>query len=212
MVYEKLLGSSYLNLAHFYFIMIDLKAYVGTSRLAELMEECSQRTSFRRFERGGCSTINGFGGIHGSSKYFERALLRCILQDLPRGTFLDLGSSGGLVVIEAARENWAAYGIDLCQRCCSFARECICEAEQVGYIPKDRAIIIEGNFFPPHFQVIRSRGDDDPFEDPIVKHQRASTSDDPYARRRIALANINLFFHYQVERMDNIIRFFAQEA
>ncbi len=154
------------------------------------------------------------GGIHGHNNVVFQAAIWSQLESYPSGTFLDLGSGGGEIVIRFARKGWQSYGIDFCFNCYQVAQEEIARCEEEGHIPQGKAKIAWGNFFPPEFPVFQSQDrTEDSFRKDIANHLRDNhPSGNPYSRLGIALAEIDVWYHYQVERRENILRLFAEYA
>lgn len=189
-------------------MMINLEALVKLPEFEALKVECNQETSFRKFKEYDCGWVGGMTGIHGSVSYSVHAMLRMVLRQLSSGNFLDLGFGDGSVVIDSAREGWRAYGIDFCRNCYTFANENILAAEREGYIAQETTRLALGNFFPQWF--VRETGQGDGFRDQINAHP--AISGNPYEILGIKLHEIDVFYHYQVERADNILHLFSEYA
>ena len=130
-----------------------------------------------------------------------------------RHTFLDLGCALGHAVILAAYEGWQAYGIDISSDAICFARMNIEDLVIKKYIQSGRAHVAVGNFFPAKFSVERGEFPfQDWFREEIESYATTPISEDAYETLGLDVRNIDLFYHYQVERASNLLSFFADYA
>ncbi len=165
---------------------------------------------------------------------FDRSELYSPSYDKP--VFLDLGSGTGVQVIYAAHFEWQAYGIDFSRVCYDAAQQNIQSAERAGFIPEKGASIALGDFFPPDFDCLgrwkdsavttldrvvslasfdrrlNRSGFSRCFQREIQDHNLEAAGCDPYKKLGIDLAEVDLFYHYQVERCDRILKLFAERA
>ncbi|MFA6462051.1 MAG: hypothetical protein WCV90_07345 [Candidatus Woesearchaeota archaeon] len=156
-------------------------------------------------------------GIHGKTYAWFRACLYCLAdhlvteKPLEETSFLDLGSSIGNILWNAANIGFKTYGIDMDQECYEASGDIVEMAEKKGIIPTGRTKIAWGNFFPKEFKVKTSVRHDG-FRDRINEHLLQLPDQDPYVTLGITPPEVDLFYHFQVERLDNILRFFAEYA
>ncbi len=119
--------------------------------------------------------------------------------------FLDLGSGTGLPVIYAARDGWQSYGIEFNRGAYEFSIENIKRAEELGMIKQGTARIAHGNFFPEGFYRPRKKSLYDKFRKYLDFHEAHKTGD-PYAELNLRVEDVDLFYHYQVELKDPLLR------
>ncbi len=192
--------------------MISLESYIGTPTLELIIADCKSRKTFAKASERNEEWIGLFFGLHGGSYAYSRGVLRRVSRDLPPGNFLDLGSGAGTIVIEMASESWNSYGIDFCHNCYELGNENIKLVEKEKYIKKKSAKIAHGNFFPKEFVLSRTDKKEDSFREDIETHLHTCQNKNPYQKLHLKIKEIDLFYHYQVERKDNILRLFAQQA
>ncbi|MFC1648813.1 hypothetical protein ACFL1B_05125 [Nanoarchaeota archaeon] len=86
-------------------------------------------------------------------------------------------------------------------------------AEETDFIQPGKARIAQGNFFPTDFQVKRHDVEkEDKYRSQIEEHLRDYKAGDPYRDLGLSLDQVDLFYHYQVERKDNILRLISERA
>lgn len=168
-----------------------------------------------------CAEIDGEhiglkGGVHGASSW-SYASLRYLLDYFPSGVCLDLGSGSGEAVIYGAHHGWRSYGIEFCRNAHGLSIRNISSAERAGYIKPGLAKIAHGNFFPDDFQVTRlDDHEEDAFHEELERHRESCGSQNPhstpYNTLGITLDEIDLFYHFQVERSDNILRLISERG
>ena len=186
--------------------------------------------------------IGGLVGTHGGTRHGDNSSLRALLshRDLftptaEKPVFLDLGFGAGKQVIYAAHEGWQAYGVDISSECLAAAQAMISNAIQGGYIPEGLAKVVQGDFFPRDFnrfgrsldeilvtfakhlspkylKRLQRSGFELVFKREIKEMKRTAPSSDPYAELGISLDEVDVFYHYQVERHDRIVRLFSERA
>ena len=180
------------------------------------------------------------GGTHARDCSSQRAVLESkelFTSDYDKPIFLDLGFGAGRQLIYAAHHGWQAYGIDLSSRCLDLAQDAIIQATNKGYIEEGSVRIAQGNFFPRDFDrfgrsiddVLSALSDVIPlnaqlekklwkkgfavsFKGGIRKLKKECKNRDPYADIDLALEEVDLFYHYQVERHNRIVRLFSERA
>jgi len=126
--------------------------------------------------------------------------------------FLDLGSGTGKIVIYAASYGWDAYGIEFDDAHNEAALEKIAMATKTGFIKVGNAKVACGNFFPESFKAERilNNPEEDMYAD---EHQSPEhRKRDCYAKLGIGLGQVDLFYHYQAERVQNILRLMSEYA
>jgi len=177
-----------------------------------LFEDCKKPKPFEFATEIDGEHIGLKSGVHGSLRY-SFASLRHLLNVLPNGIFLDLGSGSGVSVIYGAHHGWHSYGIDFCKNAVDFSLKNIKSAEQAEYINPGLVRIVHGSFFPNDFRVERlDDKDQDLFHDALETHRQACTATKPYDHLGISLDQVDLFYHYQVERKDNLLRLISEYA
>jgi len=127
-------------------------------------------------------------GFHATSCEEDIKYIEKLLDELNKGIFLDLGSGEGKIVHLARAHAWKAYGIELNKDICSKEKN-----------------ICHGSFFPDNFEVKRIENNisEDPFHDKFAKVSFKTPID---------YDKVDLFYHFQVERQDNILRLFSKYA
>ncbi len=181
------------------------------SRVQYFWQDCLARKPFEVCgEREG--VIIGGKCFHGGNAALS-GILRYLFEALPKGVFLDLGSGSGENVIYAAQQGWRSFGIELSSPAYDFSLDNITLAESAGYIPAGLARIARGSFFPADFQVSRSAlAGQDEFRKRLEALYDGAPCSDPYKELGIDLEEVDLFYHFQVERKDNIARLFSERA
>lgn len=179
-------------------------------RFQELYADCNSLKPFSETLEVGGESIGSKCGIHGSNS-FNFAMLRLLFSYNAPGTFLDLGSGIGESVIYAAHHGWQSYGIEFCRNAYLAAKQNIAAAEAAGYIPQGIARIALGNFFPSGFQVNDPcPEDEDLFRVDLEKHYRVQG--DPYEELGITLADVDLCYHFQVQRRETMLQLFSEQG
>lgn len=179
-------------------------------------EVCTQEIfESRLFDKKG-NPLGEYGTTHSTTLFTDLALLRYFFEQKqlisPKDTplFLDLGSGIGNILIYASHQGWKAIGIEFSKECCNASKENIKKAEQEGYIPKNSIQITHSNFFPKEFKIKKlpkSKKEDD-FREDLDNCEKKSL-------RKIKpefFKDIDLFYHYQVERRENILTLFSEYA
>jgi len=179
-------------------------------------EVCTQEIfESRLFDKKGAS-LGEYGTTHSTTLFTHLALFRYFLNQKelisPKKTpvFLDLGSGVGNILIYASHQGWKAIGIEFSKECCNASKENIKKAEQSGYIQRNNIEIIHSNFFPKKFKIKKlpkNKKEDDFREDLDKCEKKCSKKIKPEFFKEI-----DLFYHYQVERRQNILNFFSEYA
>ena len=129
-----------------------------------------------------------------------------------RPAFLDLGSGIGEVVIYAAHRGLNAYGIDFDEAHHQEAVRKIGIATKTGFTGHGNAKVACGSFFPESFKAERilNNPEEDMYAD---EHQSPEhRKRDCYPELGIGLGQVDLFYHYQAERVQNILRLMSEYA
>ncbi len=157
-------------------------------------------------------------GFHASSTFATgeiRALLRRkdLFAKKKKLNFLDLGCGLGHIVILAAHDGWQAFGIDISSDAIKFAKKNIKDIENKGNLPKARAQVSVGSFFPSEFKTERTENTYfDLFREEIEEYTTGKTYANSYNNLGLDLKDVDLFFHWQIEKESNMLRFFAKYA
>ena len=158
---------------------------------------------------------------HSGTKEWYLSYIRCLFDAkrlfTPTGEktiFLDLGCGDGNVVIYAAHHGWQAYGIDFDEQCYDLASKAISEATSISFIQEGTAKVAFCNFFPSNFEVSRFDDDtQDAFRECIDLHFISAPPLEVSATElELHLDQVDLFYHYQIERQDNLLRLFSEYA
>ena len=92
------------------------------------------------------------------------------------------------------------------------------EAENIGFVPKDSIKIAHGNFFPKYFEIKRvdniysGNNYEDLYGQFLEEKLKDCHTNNPYSELNICLNKVDLFYHFQVERHENLLRFFLENA
>ncbi len=131
-------------------------------------------------------------------------------------TFMDLGCSIGWVTAVAASYGWRTLGVEIDKGCAEAAKRTILNAQAEGLITQpDLATIIHGNFYPEGFDM--GRLIEDPRKDPYqseLQQGKILEPGDPvnYSQHGFNLAEVDIFYHFQVEPTSRLLSFFNQYA
>jgi len=125
--------------------------------------------------------------------------------------FLDMGHKTALFPIYASRHGWLGYGIELCIDWYAVSKYNVTEAVNSGMVIDGSVRVANGSFFPSRFRVRRPRDTNiDVYRHSIEVHTGVNRN--AYSELGITPKDIDLWYHFQVETFDNIIRFFAKYA
>ena len=133
-----------------------------------------------------------------------------------RPVFLDLGSGTGLPVILAARQGWKAVGVEANEKCFRASQDNLTRAFLTGEfeltnIPR----LLFGSYFPNGFDA--QRFPDDPDRDPWAAQGISQALDQNamrvnYSDAGIELGEVDLFYHFQWDNLDNLLGLFSRYA
>lgn len=167
-----------------------------------------------------------YGTLHSTTLFTHLALMRCMFVSLSeqkqmfksnvkngklnKPVFLDIGSGAGNLVIYAAHQGWQSYGIEISESCARLSLVNVKKAEDAGYIPKGSIKIEFANIFPVDFKIEKFPGDanEDDFRETLDKYAKKA----PKGIKCVKLDQVDLFYHYQVERRQNILNLFSKYA
>ncbi len=198
---------------------MNLEEVFNKKKLKEYCLDCKADKPFQP------ALFNGdeiFGSLFESSmttRPEDLAYLRCLLdaKELfdPEGkkpVFLDLGGGLANPNIYAAHHGWLSYYVDSSKNCYELALKNIENAELAEYIPKNSIKVAHGNFFPKDFSLERLSYEKDHFRKFVEKNIESCPTDDIYSMFGLGLNKVDLFYHFQLERQENILRFFSKYA
>jgi hypothetical protein len=154
-----------------------------------------------------------YGTTHSTTLFTHLALLRYLfsLKEIfpNKPNFIDLGSGSGNVVIYAANQGWKSYGIEFCKGCYDASLVNIRSAIKANYIKREDVKIYFNNIFPLEFKLEKYPGDkiEDDFRNNLNKFSKNSINLKPEIYKKA-----DLFYHYQVERRQNILNLFSKYA
>ncbi len=161
--------------------------------------------------RTGREPIGMKWGIHGGSSNVYLASLRILFRDRPKGKFLDFGFGAGQPVIYAAHDGWESYGIDYSSECLTVVQGHLKRSVEAGFIEDGSVKLARGNFFPSDFR--RENIDDFvAFSEARDEFEKDCPKNDPYEELGMALEEVDLFYHHQVQPMQHMLDLFAQYA
>ncbi|MFT4344060.1 MAG: hypothetical protein ACMXYE_04925 [Candidatus Woesearchaeota archaeon] len=178
------------------------------------------KESISRDKRYNSRTYGVYGTFHATSTFTPLAILITLFQnkkilgektseslrykssDTP--TFIDLGSGIGVPVLYASMNDWNAHGIECEINCVSIAKENIKDHK---HSLKTQPVYHHASFFPNDFKPKRStiEGEDD-FKELLIKN---SSSKNIVGIDSKVLSEGDLWYHYQVERVQNILDLFS---
>ncbi|MFT4303747.1 MAG: hypothetical protein ACMXYG_04220 [Candidatus Woesearchaeota archaeon] len=145
-----------------------------------------------------------YGTTHSTTLFTHMALLRTFFDVLPKGEFLDLGSGVGNILIYASNQGWKAIGIEFSKGCIKGSIKNIALAKEKGY-DVSKIQLRNENFFPLKFKIEKmlNNSNEDDFRVDLEKIKVKHTSYNFFA---------DLWYHYQVERRQNILNLFSEFA
>jgi len=156
-------------------------------------------------------------GYNASTQPYYIAAMRHLFDAIKPGRlsfsdriFLDLGSGTGTLVIYAAHHGLLGLGIEADKDLFDRSGNTIEEVIAKSFIKPGRAKVAHGNFFPEGFYVERSTE----MEDKWINHlpNQDDPNSDPYSQLEINLNEVDMFYHYQVERRQNILNLVSTYA
>jgi len=197
---------------------MDIKSWEESKQYKKFKKEvCTQEIFESRLFDDKGNPYGEYGTTHSTTLFTHIALLRYLLDQkhlfnpskiIP--VIIDLGSGTANIAIYAAHQGWKAIGIEFSKGCYDTSIENIEKAEKVGYIPENSIEIIHSNFFPKGFKIqkIPNNSIEDDFRKDLETCEKK-------CKKRInpnILKEGDLFFHYQVERRQNILDLFSKYA
>lgn len=193
---------------------IKINKWLNNKRYKQLKRDVCKTKPFESclYDKEG-NPLGQYGTIHSTTLFTHTALMRFLFelkQLFPeKPIFLDLGSGVGNLTIYAAHHGWKAIGIEFSKECCNASLENIKTADEVNYINKSNTEIIHSSFFPKDFKIEnkKKKGEDD-FRNMLQKIEKKA----PKRITQQILKEIDLFYHYQVERRQNILNLFSEYA
>lgn len=148
-----------------------------------------------------------YGTLHSTTLFTHLALMRTIFSRRT-GTFIDLGSGSANLVIYAAHDGWNAIGIEKSKECSSCAAKNVEKALRAGFMRKENVKLISADFFPKGFRIekMKNNSREDDFREKLEGIKNRKNID------AALLQEADLFYHYQVERRQNILDLFSRYA
>lgn len=147
-----------------------------------------------------------YGTLHSTSLFSSLAILRMLL-DKSNGTFVDLGCGVGIPIIHALHHGWTSIGIEISKGAFECCKKNIKTAIEKKYIIDKNYQLFNTSFFPKDFEITTdSNFNQDDFREELNKLQNANNSHIDSKE----LIKGDFFFHYQVERRQNILNLFSE--
>ncbi len=193
---------------------IKINTWLEDKRYKQLKREVCRAKPFESclYDKRG-NPLGQFGTMHSTSLFTHTALMRFIFEQKQlfpeKPTFLDLGSGIGNMTIYAVHHGWKGIGIEFSEECYKASLENIKTASDADYIKKDNIKIIHSSFFPKGFKIEKKEKEG---EDDFRKNLKILEKKAPKKITSEVLKKVDLFYHYQVERRQNILNFFAEYA
>jgi SAM-dependent methyltransferase len=193
---------------------INIKNWLNQEKYFRFKKEVCKENSFNSclYDSKG-NPLGQYGTTHSTTLFTHLALMRYLF-DLKNifsnnPIFLDLGSGVGNVVIYAAHHDWDSYGIEISKNCYEASLINVQMAEESGFIKKNSAKLQYGNMFSLELNIEEFPGDkdEDDFRQDLNKF-----SDAPRGVVCVDLDKVDLFYHFQVERRQNILDLFSMYA
>lgn len=134
--------------------------------------------------------------------------------------FIDLGCGCGRPSLEASSRGWKSIGVDIDLGSVETAKDLSKQAVAEGFIkPELEPIFLHNNFYPDGFERKYPEGFD---PKALFLVNGATRVDHEMATCKVARANyeaagvgldrIDLFYHYQLESLENLLLFFSRYA
>lgn len=190
-------------------------------KIKQYGSECDGTIAIKPYGIDEDGFIIGDGNKHWTTPSKYLAVMRYLFDQKeifhPEGSkpvLLDLGSALCNVVIYAAKHGWLSFGIEIDEICHNTGLKNIADAENLGFIEKNSCKTALGNYFPKGFELetlIETEGERwlrKSFEEHILK----ASAKEPYQELGISLGQVDLFYHFQIERRNNILRLFSSYA
>jgi hypothetical protein len=190
-------------------------------KIKQYESECDGKLAIKPYSIDEDGFIIGDGDKHWTTPSNYLAVMRYLFDQKeifhPEGgkpILLDLGSALCNVVIYAAKHGWLSFGIEIDETCYNEGLKNIAVAENVGFMEKNSCKTALGNYFPKGFEletIIETEGERWLRESFERKIQQA-VGKEPYKELGIRLDKVDLFYHFQIERRNNILRLFSGYA
>lgn len=118
------------------------------------------------------------------------------------------------MAIYAAHHGFKSYGIDFNALCIEYANRNIVTAESLGMIPRNSLRVALGNFFSSDIALEERLGGEsvDAFRLENRRLSSAVQGKNPYGELGLRLGEVDVFYHYQVELRQNLLRLVAEHA
>lgn len=142
-----------------------------------------------------------WGTFHATTLATYAGLVRSFLDELPKGTFLDIGSGIGCMLIYAAKQGWQSKGIEYAKPCWEAAQMQIKKANLAKKIDNKYA-----SCFPKTFKIktyLQNKKEDD-FRETLAAYTAPPI--------QASFLDAHVWYHYQVERRQNILDLFDTYA
>ena len=199
---------------------MDIAKLVQHESYGRLSRDCitGQLSDVKRVIKGEHGYMGGFLTQNSSSELSHATMLRVLFgqkndinQTADKPVFYDLGCGVGALVAYAAHDKWLGLGAEFDHPHFKAAQKNIDDAVRAGLIKEGQARIAYGNFFPEGFKIESGDPDVDIFRGYLRQGEQA-----PRINFRdavgIDVSDVDLFYHFQVELRNNILRFFAESA
>lgn len=199
---------------------IDLTSLVHNEMYGRLNRECisGPLSTVKRVIKEEGHYFGEFLTQNSSSELAHVTMLRILFsqknefrQTGDKPVFYDLGCGVGALAIYAAHDGWLGLGSEFDDGHYQRALKNIDDAVRTNLIGADQAKVAYGNFFPDGFRVESG----DPQVD-IFRGYLRERSQVPSINFResfgIDISDVDLFYHFQVELRNNVLRFFVEFA
>lgn len=121
---------------------------------------------------------------------------------------LDLGSGLGIACLTFAREGCEVVGIEINDEKHLISKENLIKSKSLGVISHEAEVtLIHGNFFPNNFTPRRGLP-----EDVFCRYLLEKSPTRFQEGSMIHIRTADLFYHYQVETVENLLNFFVKYA
>ena len=151
-----------------------------------------------------------YGTLHSTTLFSHIAILRCLFNEFKNGIFIDLGCGVGIPLILALHHDWNAVGVEISKGSFSCCKKNINFAKKNNYINNNcKYKLFNKSFFPAEFQITtdKKNGEDD-FREELNKLSNDNNDNIDSS----ILKKCTLWYHYQVERRQNILNLFSKYA
>lgn len=134
--------------------------------------------------------------------------------------FIDLGCGCGRPSLEASHRGWSSLGVDVDQDSVNAANELAKRGADEGFIsPSMAPTFAHNNFYPEGFERTYPPGfnphsvfiqEGEATIDYLMAHCTVARAN--YEAAGFGLDKIDVFYHYQLESLENLLRFFSRYA